>query len=118
MQPTDHMSTPVEYCRPPSRISGERYQSVTTYMLRQLGFHLRVVRYAHLVGICPERHTKGTGETEICQLKVAVFVNQQVLRLQVTVQNTVSMTVAHALAQLHHEPLDHRCVHNQLLACQ
>jgi hypothetical protein len=39
MQPTDHMSTPVEYCRPPSRISGERYQSVTTYMLRQLEFH-------------------------------------------------------------------------------
>lgn len=30
MQPTDHMSTPVEYWRPPSRISGERYQSVTT----------------------------------------------------------------------------------------
>lgn len=31
MQPTDHMSTPVEYCRPPRRISGARYQSVTTY---------------------------------------------------------------------------------------
>jgi hypothetical protein len=31
MQPTDHMSTPVEYCRPPSRISGERYHSVTTW---------------------------------------------------------------------------------------
>jgi hypothetical protein len=30
MQPTDHMSTPVEYWRPPSRISGERYQRVTT----------------------------------------------------------------------------------------
>lgn len=30
MQPTDHMSTPVEYWRLPSRISGARYQSVTT----------------------------------------------------------------------------------------
>jgi hypothetical protein len=30
MHPTDHMSTPVEYCRPPSKISGERYHSVTT----------------------------------------------------------------------------------------
>ena len=29
--PIDHMSTPVEYCRPPSRISGDRYHSVTTY---------------------------------------------------------------------------------------
>src|SRR5580692_12459134 len=31
MQPTDHISTPVEYCRPPSKISGARYHSVTTY---------------------------------------------------------------------------------------
>jgi hypothetical protein len=30
MAPIDHISTPVEYCRPPSRISGERYHSVTT----------------------------------------------------------------------------------------
>lgn len=30
IHPTDHMSTPVEYWRPPSRISGARYQSVTT----------------------------------------------------------------------------------------
>ena len=30
IQPTDHMSTPVEYWRPPSRISGERYHRVTT----------------------------------------------------------------------------------------
>lgn len=30
MQPTDHMSTPVEYCRPPRRISGDRYHNVTT----------------------------------------------------------------------------------------
>ena len=32
MQPTDHMSTPVEYCLPPRRISGARYQRVTTYV--------------------------------------------------------------------------------------
>lgn len=31
MQPIDHMSTPVEYCRPPSRISGARYHNVTTF---------------------------------------------------------------------------------------
>jgi len=30
MAPTDHISTPVEYCRPPRRISGARYHSVTT----------------------------------------------------------------------------------------
>lgn len=30
MQPMDHMSTPVEYCLPPSKTSGARYQRVTT----------------------------------------------------------------------------------------
>ena len=36
MAPTDHISTPVEYCRPPSRISGDRYHRVTTtWMLIQ-----------------------------------------------------------------------------------
>jgi hypothetical protein len=30
MAPTDHMSTPVEYCLPPKRISGARYHNVTT----------------------------------------------------------------------------------------
>ena len=30
MQPADHTSTAVEYVAWPSRISGERYQSVTT----------------------------------------------------------------------------------------
>ena len=35
MQPIDHMSTPVEYCRPPRRISGARYHSVTTWLVHQ-----------------------------------------------------------------------------------
>lgn len=30
MVPTDHISTPVEYCLPPSKTSGARYHSVTT----------------------------------------------------------------------------------------
>ena len=83
-----------------------------------VGVPSRVVRDAHLMGICPEWHTKSTSKTEICQLEVTVLVDQQVLRLQVTMQNSVGMAVAHALAQLHHEPLDHRRIHDQLLACQ
>lgn len=39
IHPTDHMSTPVEYCRPPRRISGARYHSVTTYVL--ISYNLR-----------------------------------------------------------------------------
>jgi hypothetical protein len=34
MQPTDHTSTGVEYCRAPKRISGALYHSVTTYKKR------------------------------------------------------------------------------------
>lgn len=42
IHPTDHMSTPVEYCRPPRRISGARYHSVTTYVL--ISYNLRVFK--------------------------------------------------------------------------
>jgi hypothetical protein len=75
-------------------------------------------QHAHLVGICPQRHTESAGKTEISQLEVAVLIDQQVLRLQITVQNAVSVTVAHTLAELHHELLDHVRIHAQLLARQ
>lgn len=52
-------------------------------------------------------HTKGASQTEIRQLEVAIRVDQQVLRLQVAVQHTVSVAVSDSLAQLHHELLDH-----------
>lgn len=74
--------------------------------------------YPHLVGVRPQRYTESAGKTEISQLEIAVLVDQQVLRLQITVQNAVSVAVAHTLAELHHELLDHVRVHAQLLACQ
>lgn len=70
------------------------------------------------MGICPQRHTEGAGKTEISKLEVAVLIDQQVLRLQIAVQNAVSVAVAHTLAQLHHKLLDHVRVHAQFLACQ
>lgn len=71
-----------------------------------------------LVGVCAERHAKGAGEPKIGELEVAVFVDEQVLRLEVAVQDAVGVAVAHALAQLHHELLDHGVVHDQCLARQ
>ena len=60
-----------------------------------------------LVGVRPQRDAKGSREAEVRKLEVPVAVDQQVLRLQVAVQHAVAVAVAHALAQLAHELLDH-----------
>lgn len=70
------------------------------------------------MGICPQRHTESASKTEICKLEVAVLVDQQVLWLQIAVQYSMGVAVAHTLAQLHHELLDHVRVHAQLLTRQ
>lgn len=46
-----------------------------------------------LVGVCPHRDAERTRKTEISELEIVVFVNQQVLRLEVTMENAVRMTV-------------------------
>ena len=50
MQPMDHISTPVEYCRPPSRISGALYHSVTTYT------HVKIEFIVREVGLLPREY--------------------------------------------------------------
>lgn len=70
------------------------------------------------MGIRPKRDTKCASQTEIRQLEVQVLVNQQILGLQVAVEDTVGMAVAHTLAQLHHELLDELVVHGQVLPRQ
>lgn len=55
--PTDHISTPVEYCRPPSRISGERYHSVTTCASISL-LPDQCISQQYLMCICSQRNTK------------------------------------------------------------
>lgn len=64
-------------------------------------------RFAYLVGVGAERDTKGSGQTKIGELEVALLVNEQVLRLQVAVKNAVGVAVANTGAQLVHELLDH-----------
>src|SRR5207244_3973984 len=69
MQPTDHISTPVEYWRPPSRISGERYHSVTTSRLSAGNMRLR----AHLLRGCRcaeehQMHEQGQSRPASCCL--------------------------------------------------
>jgi hypothetical protein len=68
------------------------------------------------VRVGPQWHTKGASQTKISQLQIALLVDQQVLGLEITVKNSMSMTVPDALAQLHHELLDHLVVHAESLA--
>jgi hypothetical protein len=72
----------------------------------------------HLVGVCAERDTKSAGEPEVGELEVVVLVDEEVLGLEVAVEDAVSVAVAHALTQLHHELLDHLIVHGQGLSIQ
>ena len=60
-----------------------------------------------LVGVGPERDAKSAGQSKVGQLQVSLAVNQQVLGLEIAVQHTVAMAVAHTRAQLAHELLDH-----------
>lgn len=62
---------------------------------------------ACLVGVGAQWNAKGAGEAKICELQVALLVDEQVLRLEVAVQDAVAVAVAHALYKLRHELLDH-----------
>lgn len=53
-----------------------------------------------------ERDTECAGQTEIGQLQVALLVDEQVLRLEVTVQHAVGVAVAGSLKELEREFLD------------
>lgn len=59
-----------------------------------------------LVSVSAERNTECAGQTKIGQLQVAFLVDEQVLRLQVTVQDTVGVAVARALEELKGKLLD------------
>lgn len=82
---------------------GDDLRGVSLDMLRRVV----VERIAYLVGVGAQRDTKGSGQTEIGELEVALLVNEQILRLQVAVQNAVGVAVADTGAQLVHELLDH-----------
>lgn len=66
------------------------------------------------MGVGSQGNTECPGETEISQLQVALDVNQQILRLQITVQDAVAVAVANALYQLSHESLNHSFTETQV----
>lgn len=66
------------------------------------------------MGVGSQGDTECPSETEISQLQVALDVNKQVLRLQITVQNAVAVAVANTLHKLSHESLDHSFTESQV----
>lgn len=65
----------------------------------------------HLVRVRPERHAERPGKPEVGDLQVPLLVDQQVLRLEVSVQHPVRVAVVDALHELHHELLHHVLAH-------
>ena len=63
-------------------------------------------RSTHLVRERVYRDTKGTGETKVTQLELALRVDEQVLRLEIAVQDLVLVTEGRALEKLVHEGAD------------
>jgi hypothetical protein len=54
----------------------------------------------YLVGVSANRDSESSGQTEIRQFNYSVTVNQEVLRLEVPVQDSVGMTKLHATEKL------------------
>ena len=54
----------------------------------------------HLVSVHTDRDTEGPGQTEVGNLDAAVLVNQEILGLHVSVENSPLVTEQDALQQL------------------
>lgn len=61
---------------------------------------LENIKKLYLVRIRPERDAERAGETKVGKLQVAVLVDEQVLRLQVSVENPVRVAVVEPLDEL------------------
>lgn len=83
MQPTLHMSILVLYVLEPSKTSGARYHSVTTYY--QLCPDNQRHQRAYLVTEGVDGYTECSSETEITNLELSSPVNEQVLGLEISV---------------------------------
>jgi len=57
------------------------------------------------VGVGPERDTEGSSETEICELEVTVLVDEQVLRFEISMEDSMSVAVVESLDELEGEAL-------------
>lgn len=53
----------------------------------------------------PKRNAKGSSETEICELEVTVLVDEEVLGFEISMEDSMSVTVVESLDELEGETL-------------
>lgn len=58
------------------------------------------------MGICAERNAKGASEAEIADFEVSIFVDEEVLRFEIAVEDAVGVAVANSREKLVRELLD------------
>ena len=98
----------------PSRISGARYQRVTTWEERGGGECVDDARRGrgteggrgNLVGVGANGDAKGACEAEISEFEVAIAVDEEVLGLQIAVEHAVGVAKCDAAQHLVQERLD------------
>lgn len=93
IQPTDHMSTPVEYLAVPRSTSGALYQRVTICKCEKLESKLsNQIKHKmwkrNLMGVTLERNSEGPSEAKISNLQnPIILIHQKILRFQIPVWN-------------------------------
>lgn len=50
--------------------------------------------------VCTERYAKSSGKAEICDFEVAMYIDQQILWLQVAMQDSAGVEIIDALDEL------------------
>ena len=117
MHPTDQISIEVEYVRDPRSTSGARYHSVTTSFENVFtGIPKALFRRVSVTGSSHLTIDFLPSESEITQFQLTSFVDQQVLRLQISVKDAVVVTKGNGLQQLKHEALNNWCFQSTILA--
>ena len=96
----DQMSMGQEYLGLPSRTSGARYHSVTTWRSSHWVNIFSVKMSPHLVSVHAHWDPEGASETEVSNLDASVLVDEQVLRLHVAVEHSPLVAEQDSLQQL------------------
>lgn len=55
---------------------------------------------AHLVRVGTQGNTKGACKPKVCQLQIARLIDEQVLRLEISVEDTMSVAIVNSTKQL------------------
>lgn len=74
--------------------------------LTEKNFRSSVPKGNYFMSISFHWETKGSCETEISKLNVAVLINQEILRLKISVHNSVSVAISSSLQNLISETLN------------